>query len=158
MTDDPVYEEIVTSQRTSVLFVVLMLLFFSLFAWRVTAVGIGLSTIIFVCLFIMFLFYSLNYRTLIIQITSTSVSLKFGIFKWSIPRNTIEKCYLDNTSLWRIGGAGIHFTIIQKKYRAMFNFLEHQRVVLLLSKKKGLVREIAFSTKRAEEILQIIAR
>ena len=158
MTDDSTYEEKISSNRTEVLFIALMLLFLLLFAWRVTAIGIGPSTVVFFCLFSMFLFYSLNYRVLIIRITSRVVELKFGIFTWSIPLNTIEGCYLDNTSMWRISGAGIHFTVMKKRYRAMFNFLEHQRVVLLLSKKKGLVQEIAFSTRQPEEVKRIITK
>ena len=156
MADDPIYEEEVSSGRTEALFVGLMLTFLMLFAWRAAAIGIGPSTIVFFCLFSMFLFYSLNYRTLVIRITTKIVRLKFGLFTWSIPLGTIEDCRLDTASLWRIGGAGIHFTIMQKRYRAMFNFLEHRRLVLMLRKKKGLVREIAFSTKRPEEIKRII--
>ena len=158
MTRDPNYEEKVTSKRTEVLFVLLTLMFLLLFAWRVTAIGMGVSTIVFFCLFGMFLFYSLNYRTLVIRITAVCVELKFGIFTWSILLDTIAECYLDNTSLWRISGAGIHFTFIRKKYRAMFNFLEHPRVVLLLRKKKGPVREIAFSTRRPEKVIRMISK
>jgi len=105
MMEDPNYQEKVTSKRTEAIFIVLMLLFLSLFASRVTAIGFGPSTTVFFCLFSMFLFYS----------------------------------------------------FMKRKYRAMFNFLEHQRVVLLLSKKKGLVQEIAFSTRRPEDIKQIIS-
>jgi len=156
MARDVIYEEKVSSKRTELIFMLLVLLSFSLFTFFVATVRVGFLTVFFFCLTIFFLFCSLNYKTLVIRITPPTVELRFGIIKWSIPRNTIEQCYLDNTSLLRVGGAGVHFTIIQKKYRAMFNFLEHQRVVLLLSQKKGLVREIAFSTKQADEIQRII--
>jgi hypothetical protein len=46
--------------------------------------------------------------------------------------------------------------MIGGKYRAYFNFLEYPRVVISLKKKKGLVREIAFSTKQSNEIMSII--
>jgi hypothetical protein len=146
----------VASKRTEVLFVALTFLGCALFAWRAVDIGSAPSTVILFCLFSLFLFYSLNYRVLVIRITPGSVKLKFGIFKWSIPLGSIERCYLDDASLWRIAGAGIHFTFRRKRYRAMFNFLEHQRVVILLSRKKGLVREIAFSTRQPEEVMRVI--
>jgi hypothetical protein len=38
----------------------------------------------------------------------------------------------------------------------MLNFLEHPRVVLALRKKRGLVRDVVFSTKRPEEVLRLV--
>jgi len=46
--------------------------------------------------------------------------------------------------------------MIKGRYRAYFNFLEYPRVVVTLKKRKGLVREIAFSTQRSTEIMSII--
>lgn len=156
MMEDFTYEEKLTSNKTEVLFVVLMILFLLLFVWRVLVTGLGVLAIVFFCVFIFFLFYSLNYRTLIIQLVPETLSLKFGIFTWTVPYANIEKYYLDDTSMWRIGGAGIHFTMLRGKYRAMFNFLEYPRLVVTLKKKKGPVREIAFSTNRPEEIKGIL--
>ena len=68
----------------------------------------------------------------------------------------METCYLDGTSLWRIGGAGIHFSSFERRYRAMFNFLEYPRVVVALKEKRGPVRDIAFSTQHPEEIMSLI--
>jgi hypothetical protein len=54
----------------------------------------------------------------------------------------------------RLGGAGIHFMVIENRYRASFNFLEYPRVVIALKRKKGPVRDISFSTRHPEELLQ----
>jgi len=156
MMEDFTYEEKLTSNKTEVLFVVLMILFLLLFVWRVLVTSLGVLAIVFFCVFIFFLFYSLNYRTLIIRLVPETLSLKFGIFTWTVPYENIEKYYLDDTSMWRIGGAGIHFTMLRGKYRAMFNFLEYPRLVVTLKIKVGPVREIAFSTKRPEEIKGIL--
>lgn len=156
MQTDPIYEEKVASRRTVALFVTLTLLFMALLAWRVMNSGLGFLTIAFFCLFSFFLFYSLNYRTLIICLTPESLVLRFGIFTWRIPTVTIEQCYRDDTPLWRIGGAGIHFTMIRRRYRAMLNFLEHPRVVVSLKKRKGPVWDIAFSTRRPKEVMRLI--
>lgn len=137
MQTDPIYEEKVASRRTVALFVTLTLLFMALLVWRATNSGLGFLTIVFFCLFSFFLFCSLNYRTLIIRLTPESLVLRFGIFTWRISAATIEQCYLDDTPMWRIGGAGIHFTMIRRRYHAMLNFLEYPRVVVSLKKRKG---------------------
>jgi len=156
MIDNHTYHERVSSNKTEALFLVLALLFLLLSMWRVNAIGLDIATAVFICLFSFFLFYSLNYRTLIIRLTPKVLELRFGLFTWTIPTENIENCFLDDTSMWRIGGAGIHFSPMHGRYRAMFNFLEHPRVVIALKKKKGPVRDIAFSTHRPDEILQFI--
>jgi hypothetical protein len=156
MIDSRTYHEKVFSNRTEAFFLVLTLLFLLLSIWHVNASGLDGLTVVPFCLFCFFLFYSLNYRVLLIQLTPDVLELKFGLFTWTVPTANIENCFLDDTSLWRIGGAGIHFSPIHGRYRAMFNFLEHPRVVIALKKKKGLVRDIAFSTRQPTEVLRII--
>jgi hypothetical protein len=130
-----------------------MLLFLSLFAWRATTTGLGLLAILFLCLFFFFAFYALNYRTLIICLTRESLTLAYGIFTWTTPLEHIAECSPDPVSLWRIGGAGIHFTCIRRRYRAMFNGLEYPRVVVALKKRRGPVWDIVFSTQRPDHVM-----
>ena len=99
----------------------------------------------------------MNYRTLIIRLTSESLKLTFGIITWIVPLDIVEECCLDDIPmLLRMGGAGIHFMSIRKRYRASFNFLEHPRVVIAFKRKVGLVRDISFSTRRPDEVLRLI--
>jgi hypothetical protein len=156
MAGDHVFKEGLSSNRTEGLFVALTILFLSIFVWRIKIVGAGFLTSLLLFFFIFFLFYAINYRTLYICFRAEDLILRFGIFKWTVSFSNIEHIYLDKTSLWRIGGAGIHFTMIGGKYRVYFNFLDYPRVVISLKKKKGLVREIAFSTKQSNEIMSII--
>lgn len=151
------YFEGVSSKRTGLLFFALTVLFFLLFILRVNVNGWGTLTIAFLVLSCFFLFYVMNYRTLIIQITSESLKLSFGIFTWTIPFNNIESCSIDEIpAFMKYGGAGIHFMMIGKRYRATFNFLEYPRVVIALRNKVGPVQDISFSTCRPEEVLMII--
>jgi hypothetical protein len=152
----PTYYERVSSNRTEALFVVLTLFFLLLSAWRMNAPGLGTTTAILCLLCAFFLFYSINYRTLSIRLTAQLLELKFGLFTWRIALDNVESCTLDDTSLWRIGGAGIHFSPIHGRYRAMFNFLEHPRVVIALKRRLGLVRDIAFSTQHPDEVIEEI--
>jgi Ca2+/Na+ antiporter len=157
MTDNLIYHERVSSTWTEVLFLALTLLFLLLLIWRMNAASLDILAAIFSCFFILFLFYSLNYRILIIRLTSKSLKLTFGIFKWTVPVDNIEECCLDELPiLMRMGGAGIHFMTIHKRYRASFNFLEYPRVVIAFKRKAGLVRDISFSTRRPDELLRLI--
>jgi len=157
MTDDLIYNERVTSNRTEALFLALTILFFLLLIWRVNTGSVDLVAVVLLFFFFFFFFYSVNYRTLIIRLTSESLKLKFGIFTWIVPLDNVEGCCLDELPvLMRMGGAGIHFMSIRKRYRASFNFLEHPRVVIAFKRKAGPVRDISFSTRHPDDVLRLI--
>jgi hypothetical protein len=135
----------------------LTILFFLLLIWRANAGSLDVLAAVFFCLFSLFFFYSVNYRTLIIRLTSESLKLTFGIFTWIVPLDNVEECCLDELPiLMKMGGAGIHFMSIRKRYRASFNFLEHPRIVIAFKIKEGLVRDISFSTRRPDDFLRLI--
>jgi hypothetical protein len=159
MTDNPIYEERVTSDWTEALFLGLTIFFFLLYRWRLSTGGPLFLRAAFFVLFLLFLFYSLNYRTLIIRLTPEMLKLKFGIFTWRIPLDNIGECHLDELpKLMWYGGAGIHFMLIRKRYRASFNFLEHPRVVIAFIKKAGIVQDISFSTRRPDDVIQLLQK
>ena len=156
-TNNLIYTESISSNKTEALFLVLMMLSLLLLIWRVTSDGLDILTVAFTCLFILFLFYSLNYRTLQIHLTTDSLKLTFGIFTWTIPVDNIQECCLDELPvIMKYGGAGIHFMFIRKRYRASFNFLEYSRVVITFKKKVGPVREISFSTRQLDDLIRLI--
>ena len=72
MTSDPIYSESVTSNKTEALFVALAILFFLPFAWQARDGVIGPLGVLFFCLFAVFLFYVLNYRTLIFRLNKAA--------------------------------------------------------------------------------------
>lgn len=126
MTEDTLYNERVSSNRTEALFLALTIIFLLLSIWRVTVSGLDILAAVFFGLFSFFLFYSVNYRTLVIRLTSESLKLTFGIFTWRVPLDNVAECHLDEIPLlMRLGGARIHFMIIRQRYRASFNFLEY---------------------------------
>ena len=157
MTPETVYEERVSSARTEALFVGLAVLFLALFGVRVRGSEWGFVAGLFLVLSCLFLFYAVNYRTLVIRITSETLHLRFGVFSLAVPWDSVARWHRDDTPLWRVGGAGIHFTMIRRRYRVFFNFLEHPRVVLELERRRGLVRDVVFSTARPEELLLVVA-
>jgi Ca2+/Na+ antiporter len=154
---DLIYTERISSNKTEALFLALTLLFFLLLIWRVNVGSWDVLAVVFLCFFIFSFFYSVNYRKLMIQITSKSLKLKFGIFTWIVPLDNVEECCIDEIPLlMRMGGAGIHFMSIRKRYRASFNFLEYPRVVIAFKKKVGPVRDISFSTRRPDNVLRLM--
>jgi len=158
MIDSHTYVERVSSKWTEVLFVGLTIVFLLLSIWRISANGLGFLSATFLFLFVLFFFYSINYRTLIIRINSQSLNLKFGIFSLKVQLDNIEECCLDELPLlMKYGGAGIHFMFIRGRYRASFNFLEHPRLVIALKRKVGIVRDISFSTCCPSEVTRLLA-
>jgi hypothetical protein len=157
MTDNLIYEERLSSNRTEALFISLTILFLTLLMWQISRGSSDILSAAFFFSFIFFLFYSVNYRTLIIRLTPESLKLKFGVFTWTIPLDNIEECRHDDLPLvMRYGGAGIHFMVIRRRYRASFNFLEHPRVVIAFKKKAGLVRDVSFSTRHPDKVIQLL--
>ena len=75
-----IYDESLSSSRTTSLFVFLMLIFLLLLLWRMNTSGLDLLSIIFLFFSGILLFYSLNYRKLTIQLTPDVLQLTFGIF------------------------------------------------------------------------------
>jgi uncharacterized membrane protein len=134
-----------------------MVVLLGLYAWRVRVSGTDGLSFLFLVMSFFFLFYVINYWTLVIQLTRERLKLKFGVFTWTVPLGNVEDCALDVVPLLaRFGGAGIHFMLIRGRYRVIFNFLEYPRLVLALKKKQGPVRDVVFSTRQPVEIEQLI--
>jgi hypothetical protein len=151
------YEERVTSGRTEVAFIGLAIASLAVFVARVTTSGVGILAWFFLLVSCFFIFYAANYRVLVISERPEALELRFGLFKWSVPWGSVEEWAQDDVSLWRIGGAGIHFTPIRGRYRVFLNFLEHPRVVLNVSGRRRIVRAVAFSTRRPADVLALVA-
>lgn len=112
MVEDILYKEKVTSNNTEAFFIILTLLFYLLLIWRVNAAGMDILAFTFFAIFVIFLFYSINYRTLIIQISRNVLILKSGIFSWKVPLENVAGYRLDDLPLlMKYGGAGIYFLL-----------------------------------------------
>lgn len=157
MSNNLMYEERISSNWTELLFAGLTLLFLLLGVWRISMRGLNFLGAAFLVITVVFFFYAINYRTLIVRIDSQALRLKFGIFSWKIPLSNIEECGIDDLPvLMKYGGAGIHFMMIRGRYRASFNFLEHPRIVIGLKNKAGPVRDVSFSTRQPEAVIQAL--
>ena len=157
MPHDALYEERVSSCWTQALFWSLTAIFLVLLAWRMATAGPNTLSFFLLTASLLFLFYSLNFRTLVIRITSKALKLRFGIFACTLPLDNVQDCCHDDLpSLMRYGGAGIHFMFIHRRYRASFNFLEHPRVVIAL-RRPNIMRDVSFSTQRPDEVIRLLS-
>ena len=158
MKDYLLHHETLRSNRTLALFAGLTLVFLVLFLWRASAAGVDGLAITFLVFSLVFLFYSVNYRTLVIRITPKALALKFGIFTWNVPMENIQTVMADDDlpPLNKYGGAGIHFMFVNGRYRASFNFLEYPRLTIAFKRKVGPVQDISFSTRQPEEVTSIL--
>ena len=156
MNDPTLYHEVVSSKKTTNLFIALAAVFLILAAWRVIVTGLDTLTIVFVSIGCLFVFYVFNFRILEIDLTAQALKLKFGLFHWTIPLSNIASCQHDDDLPWLMknGGAGIHFMLIRNRYRASFNFLEYPRVVVALKKPAGPVVDLSFTTRHPDELIQ----
>jgi hypothetical protein len=150
------YEERVTSWRTEMVFIGLAVVSLAFFLARMRLSGLGILAGFFLLVCCFFAFYAANYRVLVIREAPGALELTFGLLKWAVSWESLEACGPDDVSLWRIGGAGIHFTPIGGRYRVYLNFLEHPRVVLNLRPGRRLVRAVAFSTRRPADVLALV--
>lgn len=152
--DNLVYHEELRSNKTTALFLALTAIFGAFFILRTMLSGVDGLAIVFLLLFLTFLFYSINFRTLRIELTRGSLKLTFGILAWTIPVENFGESRLDEIPVvLRLGGAGIHFYFLNRRYRASFNFLEYPRIAILLKRSAGPVSEVSFSTRRPEKLL-----
>lgn len=154
---DKIYTEEIKSTGTSLLFLCLSALFFTLFAWRISVVGFRFFPGLWGFLGLVFAFYVFNYRILKISISTDVLKLRFGIVSWKTRLDNIRAISLDNSpAIVKFGGAGVHFTFVLGRYRVFFNFLEYPRIMVTLIKKQGLVQDLVFTTCQPGLILEII--
>ncbi|RLE00847.1 MAG: hypothetical protein DRJ13_07860 [Bacteroidetes bacterium] len=83
------YSEKIRSNKTSLLFGILAVIFFALFAWRYSVVGFRFVPGLYAFLGLFFYVYVINYRELKITMTDQTLQLKFGLIGWRTDINNI---------------------------------------------------------------------
>ena len=141
MDSTPRFHETLSLKLTTGLFIGLSAISGGICAWRSLAIRFdGLAGVLcfFACFFA---FYTVNYRKLVIKLSSDIQNLCFGVFPWRVPNENIANYQLDDqlNFIERYGGAGIHFMFVGGKYRTNFNFLDHHRVAITYKWSMGLV-------------------
>jgi len=157
MDSELIYQEKLCSVRTTGLFLLLMLIFFSLGTWRWTRSGGSLLTWVLLGFSGLFLFYVVNFRTLAIHLDREIFQVRFGLIRWRVPLANIASVERDVIPWFlRNGGAGVHLFLSGGLYRVNFNFLEHARLLIRFKEKAGPVQALSFSTRQPEMLTTVI--
>ncbi len=152
-----IYEETIFAKWMTVIFTVITIIPFSVFAYQLLTGPIGADPapdILLLGLSLLFFGLTLNFRKLKINISSEGISTGYGIFKSTISWDEVEEVNLDKTSTARYGGWGIRISRVEGNWRLVYNVIGGPRVVV--SSKNGFFKDLAFSTKNPEEVMEII--
>jgi len=151
------YSEKIRSTKTSLLFVILAMIFFALFGWRYSVVGLRFIPALYAFLGLVFCFYVINFRELEILITDQILQLKFGVIVWISNIDNIKTSIRYDPPFWiKYGGAGVHFAMVDGDYKAFYNFLEYPRVMIGFHQKQGWVQSLVFTTQQPDKIQKIL--
>jgi hypothetical protein len=157
MQQESVYEEKLFSKWITIILTSATAIMFFFLVYQLVERPIGgkpAPTWILLVIGLIFLGLTINFSRIIIRMTPEHVSIGYGIFKHEIPWETVENCYIDETSAVRYGGSGIRVTKVGDKKRIVYSVVGSPRVVLSL--KEGTYKEVAFSTRNPDQVMSIV--
>ena len=94
-----------------------------------------------------------NFRKLTIIITSSTITVRYGMMKSVIKWENVEKCTYDKDSSLGYGGFGLRIARGHGTWIRAYNLMSRPRVALDL--KTGKSRRIVFSTDNPDQIMEI---
>ena len=151
------YEEKVFSKGITSILAPITIVFLFILVYQIFIGPLGArpaSNWFFLIMFLLCLFLTINFSNLIIRMTSRSISVSYGIFKYNLYWENIADCYLDEASTIRYGGWGIRIGMVKGRWRLVYNVMGGPRVVLSL--KKGKFREFVFSTSDPLRVIEMV--
>lgn len=93
-----------------------------------------------------------NFRTLTITITSSDITVRYGMLKSVISWDNVEKCSYDKDSSLGYSGFGLRIARGHGTWIRAYNLMNRPRIALDL--KTGWSRRIVFSTENPEKIME----
>ena len=151
------YEEKLFSRINAVIFAVIVGLLLNALIYQLLVEPLGTNPApneYFVFMIFLFSAIGINFSTLRITIDYQDVTVGYGIIKKTIPREKIEKCYLDQTRAILYGGWGIRIGRVKGKWRLIYNTVGDHRVVVVF--RNGWYQEFVFSTRNPQEIIKLL--
>jgi len=94
-----------------------------------------------------------NLKKLSITITSSAITVRYGMMKSIIQWENVEKCSTDNDSSMAYGGFGLRIARGHGTWIRAYNMMSRPRIALDL--KTGRSRRIVFSTDNPDQIMEI---
>ena len=155
---DVIYKEVVPFNLMTVVTVVMAALtVFFLYQFIVRPVG-GNTELswYFGGMFLVFALISVfifSMRRLTVSMTTRRITVAFGVIKYQISWDNIERYGLDKSLGIRYGGWGIRISRLNDRWTLVYSVTNCPRVVLQL--RGGRFRQFVFSTRHPEEIMNI---
>jgi hypothetical protein len=143
-----VYKENIFQKKLTIVLVLITGLFLYLFLNDLNIIIDWL----FIVMFLVFGFITLNFHTLNITLTSKSITTGYGLIKKKVFLKNIKKITIDTTPTWKYGGWGIRIRIFKGKWRIVFNVIGTKRIIIFQVKGADLV----ISTKNPKKLIKII--
>ncbi|MFC1998159.1 hypothetical protein ACFLVR_00765 [Chloroflexota bacterium] len=104
-------------------------------------------------IFVVITAFLTNFRKLSISITSSAITMRYGMLKSVVVWDNVAKCTVDKDSSLGYGGFGLRLTWGHKTLIRAYNLMSRPRIALDL--KTGRSRRLVFSTDNPEQILEI---
>ncbi|MFC1906111.1 hypothetical protein ACFLWJ_01335 [Chloroflexota bacterium] len=162
MDTKAIYEETLSPSMMKVAMAVMgviTVLFLVLYIYQLTVGPIGSTAApdwYYLLLFIIFAVitaFLTNFRKLTITITSTAITVRYGMLKSMVPWDNIARCTMDKDSSLGYGGFGLRLARGHGTWIRAYNLMSHPRIALDL--KAGKSKRLVFSTKSPEQIIEI---
>lgn len=96
----------------------------------------------------------INFLKLTVEVTTQSITIRFGILKSNIPWDNVKSCTINKSSSFNYGGWGLRVKWIGDTWVRAYILNNSSLIVLRL--KSGKSRQLVFSTKKPGELMQII--
>lgn len=157
MQKGKIYEERILLKWTTSMLAIFTIIFLFLMLYQIVMEPVVTHPALhwfFLLMILLFLVVTINFNRLIIRISSQFISVGYGLIKYTIPWENVNKCYLDESSTITYGGWGIRLAKVKGKRRLAYIVLGESRIVLSL--KRGRFNEFVFSTKSPEEVIKIV--
>ncbi len=151
------YQEKLSSIWITLIFLLISLFFLFLILYQIFIGPLGNNPApnwVLTIIFLIFLFLSYNFISLVNQITPQYLIISYGIIKQKIPLDNIEDIKLNESSFLRYGGWGIHFGRSEGKRYIAYTKPGASNLTLQLNKLR--YRKIIYSTKYPNKLIDII--
>lgn len=159
MDPNTLYEEKLFSKWSTIIFTIFTILFLVLTVYPIFIGPLGdnkAPTWLLGLIFLLFLFFTLNFSFMTLKLTSEFLSVRFGVLSYNVTWENIEKCYKEEVPLWTYGGWGIRFEKSKGERRLAYTVPQTSQLTVLLKNKR--FREFIFSTRNPDKVIKLVEK
>jgi len=151
------YEEVLFSKISTVILSVVTSAFFLLYIYQIIVEPTWFEPLpswFWLVMTVILLAITINFSRMKIRIDNKGIIIRYGVIKNSIPWEDVKDCSVDEGSPLKYGGWGQRFWRVKGNFRIIYNAAAGERIAISLN--SGIVREIVFSTRDPEKVMEVI--